>query len=98
MLLRCDQNRVRNRLYTEPFLTIPGWFESPESQRSNHPGIIKSGSVYSRLRTRFWFLEGNVRGIVLRFFFRYWQPLYTGHFFMYWQFTASTYQFFPASR
>ena len=25
--LRCDQNRVRNRLYTDPFLMIPGWFE-----------------------------------------------------------------------
>ena len=33
---------------------IPGWFESPESQLSNHPGIIKNGSVYSRVRTRFW--------------------------------------------
>ena len=32
MLLRCDQSRVRNRLYTDPFLMIPGWFESPESQ------------------------------------------------------------------
>ena len=48
------QNRVRNRLYTEPFLMIPGWFESWDSGLSNHPGIIKNGSVYSRLRARFW--------------------------------------------
>ena len=40
MLLRCDQNRVRGRLYTGPFLKIPGWFESPDSQLSNHPGTI----------------------------------------------------------
>ena len=33
---------------------VPEWFESPESQLSNHPGTIKNGSVYSRLRTRSW--------------------------------------------
>ena len=33
-------------MYTDPFLMIPGWFESPESQLSNHPGIIENGSVY----------------------------------------------------
>ena len=48
------KNRVRNRLYTDPFIMAPGWFESPAPQLSNHPGIIKNGSVYSRLRTRFW--------------------------------------------
>ena len=51
--LRCGPKRVRNRLYTDPFLKIPGSFESPESQLANHPGIIKNGSGYSRLRTRF---------------------------------------------
>ena len=30
---------------TEPFLMVPGWFESPHSPLSNHPGIIKNGSV-----------------------------------------------------
>ena len=54
MLLRCDQTRVRNRLYTDPFLMIPGWFESWDSGLSHHPGTIKTGSVSSRLRARFW--------------------------------------------
>ncbi len=44
MLLRYDQNRVRTQPYTEPFLMIPGSFESPHSQLSNDPGIIKNGS------------------------------------------------------
>ena len=57
-MLHYDQNRVRNRVYTESFLMVPGWFESPESQLSNHPGTIRNGSVSSRLRTRFW-LQGN---------------------------------------
>ena len=54
MMLRWDQNGVRNQLYTDAFLMIPGWFESSESQLSNHPRIIKNGSVYSPLRNRFW--------------------------------------------
>ena len=33
-------------MYTDPNLMIPGWFESPESQLSNHPGIIENDSVY----------------------------------------------------
>ena len=30
---------------TEPFLMIPGWFESPHSPLSNQPSIIKNDSV-----------------------------------------------------
>ena len=52
--LCCGQNRFRNRLYTEPFLIVPGWFESPQSHLANHPGAIQNGSVYSRLQIRFW--------------------------------------------
>ena len=36
--------------YTEPFLMILGSFESPHSQLSNDPGIIKNGSVYIKIR------------------------------------------------
>ena len=37
-------------LDTDPFLMIPGPFESPHSQLSNDPDIIKNGSVYIKIR------------------------------------------------
>ena len=37
-------------MYTEPFLMIPGSFESDHSQLSNDPGFIKNGSVYIKIR------------------------------------------------
>ena len=37
------QNRIRNRLYTDPFLMVPGWFESwafkPPRYHQNRFGI-----------------------------------------------------------
>ena len=64
MMLRCDENRVRNRLYTAPFFRIPGWFGSPESQLSNHPGIIIP-SVTDPVLVAALHHNTNVRGVVL---------------------------------
>ena len=60
MMLRCGETRVRNYLYTEQFLMVPGWFEIPESQLSDHPGTIKNGSVYSWLRSLFWSQRSSI--------------------------------------
>ena len=36
--------------YAESFLMIPGPIESPRSQLSNDPGIMKNGWVYIKIR------------------------------------------------
>ena len=61
-----DQNRARNRLYTEPFLRIPGWFESPESQLSNHPGISKNSILLPPcIRDNLDMFENHVVGVII---------------------------------